>query len=83
LFAAPATRNHMKNLLEAIETGSTPVASIQEGHISTASCIMANSSMKLGRPLIYDPTKKIIVNDAEATALLKRTYRNGWEHPHH
>ncbi len=55
LNAAPATRLHMTDFINAIENKSKPVADIQEGHISTASCIIANISMQLGRPLIYDP----------------------------
>jgi predicted dehydrogenase len=81
LFAAPATRQHMRNFLEAIEKKSRPVADIEQGHISTASCILANLSMKLGRPLQYDPVAKIIKNDTEATAMLKREYRSPWQHP--
>lgn len=81
LNAAPATRLHMLNFLNAIETNSKPVADIAEGHISTASCIIANLSMKLGRPLVYDAAKRIIVNDPEATKLLKRQYRGPWVHP--
>ena len=82
LNAAPATRKHMLDFLSAIEKRSRPVADIEQGHISTASCIMANLSMKLGgRPLVYDPDKKVIVNDEEATKLLKRPYRAPWEHP--
>jgi predicted dehydrogenase len=82
LNAAPATRLHMLNFLSAIETNTRPVADIQEAHISTASCIMANLSMQTGRPLIYDPTKREIVGDREATALLQRPYRQGYIHPH-
>ena len=81
LNAAPATRQHMINFLNAIENNVKPVADIEQGHISTASCIMANMSMKLGRPLVYDPLKKIIVGDAEATAMLSRNYRAPWVHP--
>ena len=82
LNAAPATRLHMLNFLDAIENGGRPVADIQEGHISTASCIIANLSMMLGRPLVYDPVKREIVGDREATALLERPYRKPWTHPH-
>lgn len=82
LNAAPATRHHMLDFLAAIENGTRPVADIEEGHISTASCIIANLAMKTKRPLVYDPTKKIIVDDEEATALLKRAYRGPWEHPY-
>lgn len=78
LNAAPATRLHMLNFLEAIDKNTKPVADIQEGHISTASCLIANLSMELGRPMVYDPVKKIIVGDPEATARLARAYRNPW-----
>lgn len=81
LHAAPATRLHMLDFLYAIENNTRPVADIEEGHISTASCILANISMRLGRPLVYDPVKKIVIKDKEATKLLRRAYRAGWKHP--
>ena len=82
LNAAPATRMHMINFLQAIDKGERPVSDIEQGHISAASCILANVSMQLnGRPLIYDPVKKEVTGDAEATALLQRKYREPWIHP--
>jgi len=82
LNAAPATRGQMINFLEAIDKGGKPVADIEQGHISTASCIIANLSMQLGgRPLSYDQAKREITGDAEATKLLKRPYRQPWIHP--
>ena len=81
LFAAPATRMHMLNFLDAIDTKTKPVADILEGHISTASCIIANLSMQLGRPLVYDPVARQFVNDPEANKLLQRNYRQPWVHP--
>jgi hypothetical protein len=44
---------------------------IEEGHISTASCILANLAMQLGRPLTYDPSRRKVAGDPEATRLLK------------
>jgi len=83
LNAAPATRLHMLDFLAAIKNNSRPVADIEEGHISTASCIMANLSMQSGgRPLVYDSQLRKFVNDPEADKLLQRTYRGPWEHPH-
>ena len=82
LNAAPATRRHMLDFLAAIEKRSRPVADIEEGHISTASCILANLSMGLsGRALVYDPKKREITGDPEATKLLRRSYRAPWKHP--
>jgi hypothetical protein len=67
--------------LDAIESDRLPVADVEEGHISTASCILANLAMELERPLAYHPEQRVVVDDAEATALLKRDYRGPWEHP--
>jgi hypothetical protein len=81
LNAAPATRLHMLNFLDAIENGGVPVADIAEGHISTASCIIANLSMQTGRPLVYDPAKRQFTGNSDANALLQRSYRQPWQHP--
>lgn len=82
LNAAPATRLHMLDFLKAIDQKAKPSADIEEGHISTASCILANLSMNTGRPIVYDPKKRIAVDDAEITAMLQRPYRQPWIHPH-
>ena len=55
---APAIRGHMRDWLTAIDKRSKPVADIEQGHISTASCILANLSMKLGRDLKWDAAKQ-------------------------
>lgn len=81
LHAAPANRAHMRDFLAAIASRGRPVADIEEGHISTASCILANLAMKLGRTLTWDPAAQHVVGDDEANALLKRPYRQPWVHP--
>jgi predicted dehydrogenase len=78
---ASAIRVHMQDFLKARETGGKPVADIEQGHISTASCILANLSMKLGRSLTWDSAKHQVVKDDEANKLLKRPYRRGYTHP--
>lgn len=81
LNAAPATRRHMLDFLAAIDRRSRPVADIEDGHISTASCILANIAMATGRTLAYDPASRTIPGDPEATGLLRRPYRAPWRHP--
>ena len=78
---APAIRHHMMDLLRARATRGRPVADIEQGRVSTASCILADLSMKLGRSLTWDPEKQQVVGDAEANRLLRRPYRAPWEHP--
>lgn len=81
LNAAPATRRHMLDFLAAIDKRSRPVADIEQGHISTASCIIANLAMQTGRALVYDPKRRELVGDPDATKLLRRAYRGPWQHP--
>ncbi len=81
LNAAPATRRHMLDFLAAIDRRSRPVADIEQGHISSASCILANVAMEVGRAVVYDPAKRAVVGDPQATALLRRAYRDPWRHP--
>jgi hypothetical protein len=71
----------MIDFLRAIEKGSRPVADIEQGHTSTATCILANLSMQLGRTLTWDPVKHEVVGDEEANRLLRRPYRKPWVHP--
>lgn len=81
LHAAPATRRHLLDFLKAIQEKTPPAASLEEGHLSTASCILANLSMETGRPLRYDAVTRTIKDDDAATALLQRRYRAPWTHP--
>src|SRR6201996_2903067 len=69
---APAIRYHMKNFLQAIDARSKPVSTIEEGHISTASCILANNAMKLGHTIQWDEASQQVTNDAQANSLLVR-----------
>ena len=71
----------MLDFLAAVAKRSRPVADIEEGHISTASCILANIAMDLGRPIVYDSKKRVVVDDREATRRLTREYRKPWKHP--
>jgi predicted dehydrogenase len=79
---AAAIRWHMQDFLRAIAKRSKPVADIEQGCISSISCILANISMQLGgRTLEWNPDKNIVNGDEEANRLLRRPYRSPWVHP--
>lgn len=78
---APAMRHHQLDFLAAIDARSKPVADIEQGYISTATCILANNALKLGRTLKWDAAKQQVVNDNEANHMLTRSYRKPWVHP--
>ncbi len=74
-------KSHVLDFMRARADRSRPVADVEEGHISTACCILANLAQELGRPLVYDPKTRTIPGDAEATRRLARMYRSPWIHP--
>lgn len=78
---APAIRAHMQNFLDCIDSREKPVADIEQGHISTASCILANLALQTGRTLNWDPDTHQVIGDDEANQLLRRPYREPWQHP--
>ena len=78
---APANRRHQQDFLRAIASRGKPVADIEEGYISSASCILANLSLRLGRTLNWDSESQRVAGDEEANGLLRRPYRQPWVHP--
>jgi predicted dehydrogenase len=81
IHVASANRAHQRDFLKAIAARTRPIADIEQGHISTASCILANLSMQLGRSLAWDAAKQQVIGDDEANKLLRRPYRAPWTHP--
>ena len=78
---APAIRAHMKDFLAAIDARGRPVADIEQGHISSTACILANLSMRFGRTLRWDAAAGQVAGDDEANLALRRPYRAPWVHP--
>jgi predicted dehydrogenase len=72
---APST-NHYLNWLEAIETRRDPIAPVEQAVRSLQACATAWISMKLGRPVRWDPQREEFPGDAEANALRQRMPRS-------
>ena len=69
--------SHWGNFLEAVRAGAdAPLHSdIVEGHLSTTLCHLANVSYRVGRSLTFTNATERFGDDADANALLTRTYR--------
>ncbi len=69
--------NHYKNFINAVRHRSAKElnAPIEEGHITSAMCHLANTAYRLGRTLEFDPVTEKYVNDEQANAMLTRDYR--------
>ena len=68
---------HFVNFIECMRSRKTEDlhAPIREGYLSSTLVHLANASYRLGRTIHLDPQTEMVVDDAEATAMLKGTYR--------
>jgi len=71
----PRSNSHHQNWLECVRSRKTPLAPAPVAHRSGSACIVSWISMRLGRPLTWDPQMERFVNDEEANGLLSRPER--------
>jgi predicted dehydrogenase len=74
---APLKNEHFQNFIDCMRSRNAANlhAPILEGHLSATLVHLANASYRLGRTINFDPATESVVNDSEATELLKGTYR--------
>ncbi|MEM8668951.1 MAG: Gfo/Idh/MocA family oxidoreductase [Planctomycetota bacterium] len=56
-------------------------AEIEQGHMSSALCHLANIAYRVDRTVKFDPNKESFVGDSDADALLTRPERDGYAVP--
>jgi predicted dehydrogenase len=67
--------DHMGNFFEAFMHGKHPVSDAVSQHRVVSACHLANISIRLGRPLKWNPSEELFVGDDEANTWLKRDQR--------
>ena len=72
---------HRKDMLAAIRDGNRPACDIEIGHAASGLIHMANIAWRTDRKLRFDPAREDFGRDAEANALLGRSYRDPWKLP--
>ncbi len=73
---------HHTNFFDCIRgNAKQPNGDIMAGHLSASICHLANISHILGRSLEFDPKTETFPKDKEATAMVKRKYREHWGTP--
>jgi predicted dehydrogenase len=71
--------NHMANFFDCITARRLPISDYESQHRSATTCHLVNLSIRLGRPLRWDPEKEVFVGDDEANQHLTRPQRKGFE----
>lgn len=74
---------HHTNFLDCIRGDQKQLrADAMTGHLSATLVHLANIATRVGRVIHFDPAAEQIVNDPEAAAMVRRTYREGhWAVP--
>ena len=70
--------DHLINFIECMKTREEPIANVETGQRTVATCILGNVAHWLGRPVEWDPVKQFFVNDPEAEKYFHREYREGY-----
>jgi len=70
---------HARNFLDCVKSRQRPNADVEDGHLVSTACHLANISMRLGRPIRWDAEKEEIIGDREASGWLERPYRKPWD----
>ena len=71
--------NHMGNFYDCVVSRQPVLADVASQHRSVSVCHLANISMRLGRPLTWNPDQERFTDDAEANRWLSRDRRKGFE----
>jgi len=69
------------NFLDCVRTRKRPNADVEQVHLSTLLCHYGNVAYRVGRKLVIDPATEGFVGNAQASALVKRTYREPYTVP--
>lgn len=79
LYRGKQPGSHMRNFVECIRSREKPISDIESQHRSTTALHLANISIRLGRPIQWHPESETISGDEEASGMLSRTPRPGYE----
>jgi predicted dehydrogenase len=72
--------NHFRNFIDCLKSREPCAAPVEAAHRSITICHLGNIAMRLGRDkLRWDPAKERIIDDAEASKMLSREYREPWK----
>jgi len=79
VYGGKVSENHTANFIDSMVSRKQPISDVWTHNRMLEICHLANISMRLGRELKWDPTKREIVEDAQANSFLARPNRAGFE----
>lgn len=73
--------SHMDDFVQCVRSRQEPISDVFSHHRVNTISQLAHIAMLVGRPIKWDPKTGTVAGDAEATALLQRPARAGYELP--
>jgi predicted dehydrogenase len=72
------SRDHKQNFLDCVKSRKLTICPAEVGHRSISVGLLGEIAMLTGRKIKWNPDTEEIIGDAEASALLGRSYREPW-----
>ena len=71
--------SHHRNFIDCVKSGQPTITPVETAHHSAIPGHLGLISMLVGRKIKWDAEKEVILDDAEASKLLTRPYREPWK----
>lgn len=75
IYGGKVSANHTANFIEGMQSRKQPISDVWSHNRMLEICHLANISMRLGRELQWDPAKREIIGDSQASQFLSRESR--------
>jgi hypothetical protein len=79
VYGGKVSENHTANFIEAIQARKQPISDVWSHNRMLEICHLSNIAMRVGRPVKWDPVRREIVGDTQASSFLSRESRKGFE----
>ncbi len=73
------SNNHHRNFIDCVLSRKRTAAPVEAAHRAGSACHLGAIAAKLGRTLKFDPKSEQMIGDAEANALVMRTFHGPWK----
>lgn len=79
VYGGPVPENHTVNFIDAMKSRENPISDVWTHNRMLEICHLSNIAMRLGRELKWNPIKRQIIGDDQASTFLARENRKGFE----
>lgn len=79
IYRGKEPTSHMENFVDCLVSRELPISDISTHHRVLTTCHLANMTLRVGRTLRWDADSEQIIGDDEASSLMSRNYRKGYE----